>query len=348
MEIKFRIVDKATQATTFCNLDEEFKSLLPEITKPSEILNSTKFGKVRCGINNTSESIIFFTTSSKDYIQSSSKFKSDILHLTTLINSFLRDICQQQIDFQLQKTQRLSHNIRSINANCITSFFSYFPQEELSKKDHKIQTKIQKIAEEGQLDIPNLLLKLHKNHLAIKTEFEVFEKLYTKNPFLSKKRHKVHRVLMNVFYPFFSDFQEKEVFVNILQSEIKSSFDYDTIHVAFFHLFENAYKYSKPKSLLEVDITENHDSIIINFTMESLAINDSEIPLVFTEGWSSNISKGTGKSGNGLGMYIVKRLVELNNGIVKFESIPNTRHTYSNNGLEIEYQKNNISISLPQ
>lgn len=346
MDIKFRIVDKNTQATTFCNLDEEFKSLLPEIKKNSEILNTNKLGKVRCGINNTAESIIFFVTNSKDYIYSSSKFKNDILHLTNLISSFLKDICQQQIDFQLQKTQRLSHNIRSINANCITSFFSYFPQEELSKKDHKIQTKIQKITQESELDIPNLLLKLHKNHLAIKTEFEVFEKLYTKNPFLSKKRHKIHRVLMNVFYPFFSDFQEKQVFVNILQSEIRSSFDYDTVHVAFFHIFENAYKYSKPKSQLEVNIVENSELVIINFTMESLAIDDSEIPLIFTEGWSSNISKDTGKSGNGLGMYIVKRLIELNNGKIKFEPIPNTRHTYSNNGLEIDYQTNKLSISF--
>ena len=348
MDIKFRVVDKTTQATTFCNLELEFKNILPEITKPSEVLNIPNYGKVRCGVNHTLESIIFFVSNSKDYILSSSKFKNDNLHLTSLINTFLKDVCQQQIEFQLQKTQRLSHNIRSINANCITSFFSYFPQEELSKKDHKIQTKIQKISDQNNLDIPNLLLKLHKNHLAIKTEFEVFEKLYTKNPFLNKKRHKIHRVLMNVFYPFFSDFQEKEVFVNILQTEIRSSFDYDTIHVAFFHLFENAYKYSKPRTQLEIDITENDDFVSINFSMESLAINDSEIPLIFTEGWSSNISKGTGKSGNGLGMYIVKRLIELNSGTISFESVPNTRNKYSNNGLELYYQKNKLVICLPK
>ncbi|ENV48725.1 hypothetical protein P255_00237 [Acinetobacter brisouii CIP 110357] len=346
MELKFRVIDKITQETTFCNLKEEFKFLLPRISLPSEIINSGNLGKIRCGLVDTEKNKIFFISNSKDYIQSSSRFKSDVLHLTSLIDNFLTHICQQQIDFQLQKTQRLSHNIRSINANCLTSFFSFFPQEELSSKDNKIQTKIEKITKENHLDIPNLLLKLHKNHLAIKTEFEVFEKLYTKNPFLSKKKHKIHRVLMNVYYPFFSDFQEKGVLVNIYPSELKSIFDYDTLHVAFFHLFENAYKYSKPNSSINIMISEDLSSTLITFNMESLAIDSSEIPLIFTEGWSSNISKETGKSGNGLGMYIVKRLVELNNGNISFEAIPNTLSKYGSNGLEIYFQKNKIVISL--
>lgn len=73
---------------------------------------------------------------------------------------------------------------------------------------------------------------------------------------------------MNVFYPFFNDFQEKRVIVNIYPSESKSTFDYDTIHVAFFHLFENAYKYSKPNSTIDVSITENGPLTIITYSME--------------------------------------------------------------------------------
>lgn len=346
MDITFRVVETDTQSTTFCNLKNDFKQLLPQISQGSEIIHLQPYGKIRCGKITTENNLIYFITDSKDYINSSSKFKSDLVYITNLINSFLKDIYQQQIDYQLQRTQRLSHNIRSMNANCITSFFSCFPQEELSRKDSKIQIKIDKIIKEQDLDIPSLLLKLHKNHLAIKTEFEVFEKLYTKNPFLSKKRHKVHRVLMNVFYPFFSDFQEKEVNVNIFASELRSYFDYDTFHVAFFHLFENAYKYSKPKTNLEILIENSNDSVTIIFNMQSLAIEESEIPLIFTEGWSSNLSKGTSKSGNGLGMYIVKRLIELNNGTVEFQPISNTIEKYSNNGLEIYYQQNKIIVTL--
>ncbi|AVN20771.1 sensor histidine kinase [Acinetobacter pittii] len=78
----------------------------------------------------------------------------------------------------------------------------------------------------------------------------------------------------------------------------------------------------------------------------SLTLKDSEIPLIFTEGWSSTISKDTGKSGSGLGMYIVKRLIELNNGHIAFEAVPNTLTKYSNNGLEILYQKHKIILTL--
>jgi len=342
----FRVISNETQAITFCNLKDEYKPLITQITSNSEVinLNSTRF---RCGTCSTSKHKIYFITESKDYISSSSKFKKEISYLTDLIDNFLYKICNEQVEFQFKRTQRLSHNIRSINGNCITSFFSYFPQEELSKKDNKLQSKIQKFIDEQNLDIPNLLLKLHKNHLAVKTEFEVFEKLYDKNPFLSKRKHKVHRVLMNVYYPFFSDFQEKGVIVNIHSSEIKCLFDYDTLHVAFFHLFENAHKYSKNNSVINVSITEDNHFKTISFEMESLAVDEEDIERIFIEGWSSPLSKDTAKSGNGLGMYIVKRLIELNSGNVQFIPIPNTESTYTNNGLTIKYQKNIIQIKLP-
>ena len=152
MDITFRVVEKETQSTTFCNLKNEFKQLLPQISQPSEIINLPQYGKVRCGIMKTENSLVYFASDAKDYINSSSKFKNDLMHLTALINSFLKDVCQQQIDYQLQRTQRLSHNIRSMNANCITSFFSFFPQEELSRRDNKIQTKIDKIIKDQNLN----------------------------------------------------------------------------------------------------------------------------------------------------------------------------------------------------
>ena len=45
-------------------------------------------------------------------------------------------------------------------------------------------------------------------------------------------------------------------------------------------------------------------------------------------------------------MYIVKRLIELNNGHIAFEAVPNTLTKYSNNGLEILYQKDKIILTL--
>jgi len=346
MEVMFRIINSKAQAVTFCNLTDNLKPLLPKISNSSEILTVNN-KKCRCGIYMTDNNKIYFISDSKDYISSSSKFKKEVQYLINLIDNFLTKICDEQVEFQFKRTQRLSHNIRSINGNCITSFFSYFPQEELSKKDNKIQSKIQRFIDEQNLDIPNLLLKLHKNHLAVKTEFEVFEKLYDKNPFLSKKRHKVHRVLMNVYYPFFSDFQDKGVNIDIKPSEIKSVFDYDTLHVAFFHIFENTHKYSKNNSTVDISISEENNFKVITFEMESLAVDHEELPLIFQEGWSSNSSKTTAKSGSGLGMYIVKRLIELNNGTIEFTPIEDTKTKSQDNGFNIEYQKNLITIKLP-
>lgn len=49
MDIKFRVIEKVTQSTTFCNLKDDFKQLLPLISQKSEIINLQPYGKIRCG-----------------------------------------------------------------------------------------------------------------------------------------------------------------------------------------------------------------------------------------------------------------------------------------------------------
>lgn len=344
--IQFRIYQRTSNIVDFCNIQDEYTSYIHLINKRSEIIK-TKNNVIRAGVILTADHNIYIISDDEDHIKSSSKFQNESYFLTHLPEQ-LKNIKDQQQKFQAERIQRLAHNIRSLNAKCLQSFYSVFSQEAISNTENAIMDiLIQKISIE-KYSIPNLLLKLHKNHLAVKTEFQVFENLYTEKPLLNKKRHKIHRVIMNVYYPFFSDFQEKNIKVNIHRSDEKAHFDYDAMHVAFFHILENAHKYTRPDSHLNIytHVEANYSKIV--FQMNSLALDDVEIDHIFNEQWSSNLAKNTGKSGNGLGMFIVKRLIEMNNGTVIFEPDISSRKLHNYNGLEIPYQQNKIIIKIPR
>ena len=81
--------------------------------------------------------------------------------------------------------------------------------------------------------------------------------------------------------------------------------------------------------------------------MISLRVEESELENLFTENISGKWSEKTGLAGNGIGMFVVKRLILLNKGTVifisrvdknksvLFENVP-----YDNNVIEIKLNKN--------
>ena len=79
--------------------------------------------------------------------------------------------------------------------------------------------------------------------------------------------------------------------------------------------------------------------------MVSLKVYEDEIQKIFLENYSGVLAKEYDLAGNGLGMYIVKKLVEFNNGKITFLNNCNgTAFKYDG----IEYEKNKIILSLPK
>ena len=177
----------------------------------------------------------------------------------------------------------------------------------------------------------------------MKTEFSVFKKLFVAQPEMRPTFHVVHKVLMNVLYLFFPDFTDKDVDVVVEQSDSKAYFDYESMHVALYHMIDNAAKYTKPKSTLRISIVTEASKLKISFQMCSLKILKEEQERIFEEGFSGSISEKTGKSGDGVGMSLVKRIIESNNGTIIAHSVDRSNETFFN----IEYQTNEFVIKLP-
>ncbi|MCZ8488978.1 ATP-binding protein [Vibrio lentus] len=65
--------------------------------------------------------------------------------------------------------------------------------------------------------------------------------------------------------------------------------DYDTFHVAMFHILDNAAKYTKNDSQFDIYITRDGDYINIAFEMDSILIEDDELDHIFRKGIQKNL-----------------------------------------------------------
>lgn len=92
------------------------------------------------------------------------------------------------------------------------------------------------------------------------------------------------------------------------------------------NLLSNATKYGAPGGALRVELARSGDAIEVAVTNEGPGIDADELPLLFDRFKRARGARG--RPGLGLGLYIVKGLVEAHGGRIHAESVPGATTTF--------------------
>ena len=308
----------------------------------SQVVNcSLNNEKRRQGIVFSSNYSVYLCTSSKDLIQSSKLFKT---YQRNFIE-FLPELVQTRIETQEevnQEVKRLIHNLTSINAHSIQELYNLVPQEILTLE---FKDQIRKISNYIQSDThlaAATFLRIAKHNASLKTEFAVFNKLYETNPNLQIKKHVIRKVLFNLLYIFFQDFTDNNIYVDVEQNYDQIFFDYESIHVAFYHIFENATKYALHREPIIINFEKSEKTFDVNIEMTSIQITDEDVTKIFQPNFSGYYARKLKKAGNGIGLNVVQRILKLNKAeLILKRNIDNSFNKYIANA---PFERNQFKI----
>lgn len=335
--------------------DENEKTLVSKLDEQRKIIDEIKGNdvivysgvKFRVGIFKWAMGTVIAYTSSKDFIKSSQKFNTYLSVLGNSIDELKTN--KDSVDTVLMKQITiLLHNLVSLNAHNLQEIYSLVPEEKFANSIGNKKSFISNLVKSNPEKTASTVLKLLKNNIAMKTEFSVFVKLFEENPKLNMKNHNIHKVLMNLLYGFFPDFTDQHIIVTVRPSTIKAYFDYESLYVAFFYLLENATKYIQRNSTFDICFVDLGDEAQILFDMTSLKIQDDERERIFNEGYSGEMALKKEKQGKGIGMFRVKRILELNNAKIEVEFKNDYRSgssDYQNNIFKITLKKESFFLS---
>ncbi len=107
--------------------------------------------------------------------------------------------------------------------------------------------------------------------------------------------------------------------------------DEGLIHQVIYNLVDNAVKFVNEDGYLEFSYTANKDSAYISVKNSGDGIRDDELLRVFDRFYKTDRSRGLDKNGVGLGLYIVRTIINLHGGDIKVKSVVNeyTEFTFS-------------------
>lgn len=114
--------------------------------------------------------------------------------------------------------------------------------------------------------------------------------------------------------------KEKNITVNLCNQDKMIKGDATLLFRAFYNLIENAIKYNKPYGTIDIKLNEVGGKCCVEVKDTGVGMSAKNVQSVFQPFYRGNDAKAQGIPGSGLGMSIVKLVIEKCHGSIEIES----------------------------
>jgi signal transduction histidine kinase len=139
---------------------------------------------------------------------------------------------------------------------------------------------------------------------------------------LDRQEISLHELLGQIMELYRPNFQDKEIFVRwrLEPGSDKVTADRDKLLQAIRNLADNAWKYTPHGGTVTISVLRSDDGIKTIFANSGTEIAENDIPYLFERFFRADRSRSRDAGGAGIGLAIVKELIEAHGGMVGAES----------------------------
>ena len=303
----------------------------------------------------TLETLIQIKLESKEQIQSLLDITRRSLFIlvmnTILICAVVMQIISKKMLQPIQKIAQATNKVSKGNFDVrlettredeigeLTESFNQMVEElgkvELIQKDfinnvsHEIKTPISSIKGFAKLleeDLPqeekNEYIKIITEEsdrlLNISTSILKLTKLQNQDKILKKEKINITEQIRKVIALLETKWVKKELIFNISTEEIYYYGDEELTFQIWTNLIENAIKFTNEKGHIDIEVKQNYNDVEITIKDNGVGMNEEEKEKIFKRFYQ--IDKSHSQEGSGLGLSIVKRIIDLSKGTIQVES----------------------------
>lgn len=273
-------------------------------------------GARRRGKKIVTSGTVFLCTADEDMVKSKRVFIRTLDAYAEMIEG-LADIQRLAAEEAREEGRRLVHNLTTLNSHIIQEIYNIVPQDELAGTPGQQISVIASAIASNPPAAAQAALRILKNAVAARTEMQVVRRFRTAPQLPPQMRpHMIHKVIKNVLITFFQEAQDRELYWNLRATAERVWVDYELVSAALYRFFENCVKYCAPTSTIDLAFEAHDGRLNVVMEMKSLPIVPGEESSIFDEGVSGAMAKKYNLNGSGLGLSIVRQLLEVNNATV--------------------------------
>lgn len=142
---------------------------------------------------------------------------------------------------------------------------------------------------------------------------------------LKPKEFNICNDIFNVLISFEQQIEQKNIEIlglDVLEPTLVNA-DEDMIHQVIYNLVDNAVKFTENAQII-VDVNKNSDGYVsVGIKNTGVGISPEDLSRIFERFYKVDKSRSYDTKSTGLGLYIVKTIVEMHGGTIKAESVEN-------------------------
>lgn len=238
--------------------------------------------------------------------------KNLIINLNRLIDEFQRIVSlnKQYEEDRKKMISNISHDFRTP----LTSMLGYI---EMLKDDKNL-------SDDEKAKYLEVVSTKGETLRSLIEEFFNLAKIDSKDIIIKPKRINITEILKQSILSFLKDFEVNEIepIIEIPEKDIFIEADEKAISRILQNLITNSLKYGSEGKKIGVQLKENADNVVIEVYDKGRGIPQDEIPYIFKRLYTVDKSRNSKLKGSGLGLTIVKKLVEKHGGTIEVNSVP--------------------------
>lgn len=235
-------------------------------------------------------------------IKLESKRDDEIGELTQNFNQMVKDLGSTE-KLQKEFIDNVSHEIKT-PISSIQGFAKMLKDGNISDEERAEYSQI-------IIDESNRLLNLSNNMLKL-------SKLQNQSKILNKENINITEQIRKTISVLDAKWTEKEIVFDINMEEKYLFGDEELLFQVWMNLIDNSIKFSHNKGKIKISLYEEDDNIAVKIKDNGVGMDEEECQKVFTRFYQ--VDKSHSEQGFGLGLPIVKRIVELSNGTIEITS----------------------------
>lgn len=153
-------------------------------------------------------------------------------------------------------------------------------------------------------------------------DLEKLSKIESESLKLNKSNFSLHHVLDKTVRSMEKELQEKQLEVEITGPRVMLYADEERMKQVAVNLINNAIKYSKDGSRITIQTFEEQVKVGFSVIDKGIGISGEELPFIFERFYRADKSRNRASGGSGIGLTIVKAIVEAHGGVVMVQSEP--------------------------
>jgi two-component system, OmpR family, phosphate regulon sensor histidine kinase PhoR len=143
------------------------------------------------------------------------------------------------------------------------------------------------------------------------------------------KEFSLDKQIRKTILSFENMWSDKDIEVSLSSDKVLINADEDLLNQVWINLINNSIKFTTDGGRIDVSVEESEGKIYIKVSDTGIGLSEEEQERIFERFYKADKSRTAKKGGSGLGLSIVKKIIEIHNGKIHVESEKDVGTTFN-------------------